>query len=523
MPEIMLRDLCRWDRRLAVIPARGMSADSALDRGVTWAASIRAAPPHLPQLRGEELLVLPLRVLEQIELGETLTREGLLEQILHRPIAAILTEPAFSEEPIDQVPLLTLPAPIQHDAEGNLNRLITEKRAELYRLGADLSRRLSHASVDPRGIAALLESATELAQRPLLLEDRDGNVVAQSGEGPLPSGQRVIEHARVVDGTLHGIETDGVEYLIVTLSAGGRSGYLSMSGEPGTLTEGDRLVLVQTAGMCTALLGEQTRLPSSERSARERQVADLLLGRLATSAAALARGQALGIGAGDEVVVGLLETSDAQPNLNDAREIVARALGPALASNLTVVVGAVGMLLPNLDLDEAKHALERTLAHDSSEMIVALSKPLPNVVHAPDGLREARFAIDLRRHNALHGRVINNASVDDLGLYEILYPLWGHPALALFQSVLLGELEKYDRQRKAELIKTLDAYLSAGGALSEAAASLGIHRNTLSYRLQRIGELTGRDLGQPRERLLLQVALLARRMPPYTQSTTNVQ
>jgi purine catabolism regulator len=498
-----------------------MSLDSALDRGVTWAASIRAAPPHLPQLRGDELLVLPLRVLEQIELGEELTREGLLEQIIHQPIAAILTEPAFSEDPIDQVPLLTLPAPIQLDAEGNLNRLITEKRAELYRLGADLSRRLSHASVDPRGIAALLESASELTRPPLLLEDRDGNVVAQSGEAPLPSGQRVIGRARVVDGTLYGIEEDGIEYLIVTLSAGGRSGYLSMSGEPGTLTEGDRLVLVQTAGMCVALLGEQTRLPSSERSARARQSADLRLGRLATSAAALARGQALGIGTGDEIVVGLLESKDEQPNLNDAREIVARALGPGPAGNLTVVDGTVGLLLPNIDVGEAKRALERALTHDTSETVIALSKPLPNVVQAPDGLREARFALGLRKQGALTGRVINGALVDDLGLYEILYPLWGHPALSLFQSALLGELEAYDRQHKAELIKTLDAYLSTGGALSEAAALLGIHRNTLSYRLQRIGELTGRDLSLAQERLLLHVALIARRMPPFLQSTAT--
>jgi purine catabolism regulator len=274
--------------------------------------------------------------------------------------------------------------------------------------------------------------------------------------------------------------------------------------------------------MCAALLGEQTRVPSSERSARERQIADLLLGRLATSAAALARGQALGIGAGDEVVVGLIESGDSQPILNRAREIVARALGPAPAENLTVIDSGVGLLLPRIDLDEAKHALERALARDASEMTIALSRPLPNVVRAPDGLREARFMLELRKNGALHGNVINCASVNDLGLYEILYPLWGSPALALFESVLLGELEAYDRRRKAELVNTLDAYLSAGGALSEAAASLGIHRNTLSYRLQRIGELTGRDLGQSHERLLLQVALLARRMPPFTASSESV-
>src|SRR6185437_7608569 len=99
MPEIMLRDLCRWDRRMSVIPPVGMTLDAALDRGVSWAVSVRAAPPLLPPLRGDELVVLPLRVLEQIELGETITREQLLSTLAQQKIAAILTEPAFSEVP----------------------------------------------------------------------------------------------------------------------------------------------------------------------------------------------------------------------------------------------------------------------------------------------------------------------------------------------------------------------------------------------------------------------------------------
>jgi purine catabolism regulator len=400
--------------------------------------------------------------------------------------------------------------------------MITERRAELYRLGAELSRRLSHSLVDPRGIVAVLATATELAHRPLLLEDHDGNVVAQSGSAPLLSGQRLAGQARVVDGSLLSVEDQGVEYLIVTLASGGRSGYLSMSGEPGSLTESDRLVLIQTAGMCAALLGEQTRVTSSDRSARERQVADLLLGRLATSAAALARGQALGIGSNDAVVVGVLETGEPVPNIRLARDMIARAIGATAAENLTIVDGAIGMLLTRIDVEEVKRSLNRIFARDdTSSVAIALSSPLHSVVDAPSGLREARFALNLRRGGAISQHVINCASVDDLGLYEILFPIWGNPRLNAFQSALLAELEEYDRQRNAELITTLDAYLTAGGALSEAAANLGIHRNTLSYRLQRIGELTGRDLSQPNERLLLQVALIARRLPLKSDTTTG--
>ncbi|MGA7671359.1 MAG: helix-turn-helix domain-containing protein [Nitrolancea sp.] len=515
MPEITLRDLCRWDRRLSVIPPTGVPLDVALDRGVSWAVSVRAAPPLLPPLRGEELVVLPLRVLEQIELGETLTRENLLSKLAEEKIAAVLTEPAFSEEPIDQLPILTLPAPFPHDAEGTLNRMITERRAELYRLGAELSRRLSQAAVDPRGISAILGIATELSGRPLVLEDGDGNVVASTGGEGHPGGQRLVSGARTIEGTLLSAEADDGEYLIVALSGAARPSFLSMRGEPGTLTESDRLILLQTAGMCSTLLGQQPRPASSDRGVRERQIADLLYGRLATNAAALARGHVLGIGTTGQALVGLIERDDRAVDMIEARNLVTGALGPDVAQNLATLDGVIGFLFSGLDANVAHDALKRALARPGAPpFTVAISHPLESVVNAPAGLREVRFALDLARDGAVAERVISCSSVDDLGIYSILFPLWGNSALEVFKSTLLGELEAYDRRRKSELIATLEAYLMVGGALSEAADRLQIHRNTLSYRLQRIGELTQRDLSDPRERLLLQVALIARHMPP---------
>ncbi|HEU5423232.1 MAG TPA: PucR family transcriptional regulator, partial [Nitrolancea sp.] len=317
MPEITLRDLCRWERRLALIPPVGVEREAALDRGLSWAVSVRAAPPHLPPLRGEELVVLPLRVLEQLEAGESLTRQELLAELARQPIAAILTEPGFSEEPIDHLPLLTLPAPFPLDAEGTLNRMITERRAELYRLGAELSRRLSQAVADPRGVEALLASAAELAGRDLLLEDTEGNVVAWSGaEQPAPSFALLgAGGARALDGPLlAATDARGREHLIVALSGGPSPGYLSLSGETGKLTEGDRLILTQTAVTCGALLGQSPRRTGG-RDGRERLVADLLLGRLASSAAAQARARTLGIDGTQPVVVGLA----AAPREADAR------------------------------------------------------------------------------------------------------------------------------------------------------------------------------------------------------------
>ena len=509
-PDITLRDLCRWDRRLICLPPAGVDLDHALDRAVSWAVSVRATPPLLPPLRGDELVVLPLRVLAQIEAVEPTSREDLLATLARRRVAALLTDPDFTEEPLDGLPVLTLPAPFPNDAETVFNRLITERRAELYRLGNELSRRLSQAAVDPRGVEALLATAAEVAGRSLVLQDADGNVVAWGGSDLVdPADLPELVEARQAGGPRL-IVRDGVERMVVALAAGGRAGYLSTVGSPGSLTESDRLILAQTAGTCSIVLGHG-RSGSGAGGGRQSLVADLLLGRLASDAAAIARAQALGLEPARPTVVGLIDTPR---GLATARRILAQALGRPVADTLAAVPGGAGFLLQGVEPDTAARALREALRREGGEGTIALSRPVPGAVRAPEGLRQARFALALQRGGVVSDTVLCCGSVDDLGLFSLLYKLWGDPTVDEFRTVLIGRLEEYDRRRHTMLVPTLEAYLALGGALAEAADQLGIHRNTLSYRLQRIGELLGRDLSSPRDRLLLQVALLARVLPP---------
>jgi DNA-binding PucR family transcriptional regulator len=62
------------------------------------------------------------------------------------------------------------------------------------------------------------------------------------------------------------------------------------------------------------------------------------------------------------------------------------------------------------------------------------------------------------------------------------------------------------------LIETLDAYLDAGGVLEASARQLFVHPNTVRYRLRRITELTGRTPSDPRDALVLRVALAVGRL-----------
>ncbi|MFC9925225.1 PucR family transcriptional regulator [Streptomyces sp. NPDC127190] len=63
-----------------------------------------------------------------------------------------------------------------------------------------------------------------------------------------------------------------------------------------------------------------------------------------------------------------------------------------------------------------------------------------------------------------------------------------------------------------ELARTAEAYLDHAGQAGRTAAALGVHRQTLYYRLSRVEQLTGLDLDDGEDRLLLHMALKGARL-----------
>lgn len=55
-------------------------------------------------------------------------------------------------------------------------------------------------------------------------------------------------------------------------------------------------------------------------------------------------------------------------------------------------------------------------------------------------------------------------------------------------------------------------FLDCAGQAGRTAAELGIHRQTLYYRLSRVEQLTGLDLDDGEDRLLLHMGLKASRL-----------
>src|SRR5438876_232223 len=122
---------------------------------------------------------------------------------------------------------------------------------------------------------------------------------------------------------------------------------------------------------------------------------------------------------------------------------------------------------------------------------------------------EARQALRLTRRAGGRGRV---ASYRSLGAFRLLLEVQSPEALRRFVEELLGPLLRYAQSRDTPLLETLEALSAARWVRRAAARQLGIHINSMSYRVERIEGLTGLQLDDPETRVAISIALRARAM-----------
>lgn len=114
--------------------------------------------------------------------------------------------------------------------------------------------------------------------------------------------------------------------------------------------------------------------------------------------------------------------------------------------------------------------------------------------------REAEAVLALLRARA----GVVELPYDTLGLQALLLTV-PPERLRLFVDDALGALAD-----RPDLLATLEAWYDTNGSRAGVAARLGIHRNSVGYRIERIRALLGKDPLEPRTARRLQAALDAR-------------
>jgi purine catabolism regulator len=104
------------------------------------------------------------------------------------------------------------------------------------------------------------------------------------------------------------------------------------------------------------------------------------------------------------------------------------------------------------------------------------------------------------------------ATYKDLGSFQLLLSLQEDEALRLFCDSILGPIEAGEGHYGGELMRSLEAFIEENGQWERAARRLYCHRHTLRYRIRRVEELTGRNLGSARDRIEFWLALRGREL-----------
>ncbi|MEU5720123.1 helix-turn-helix domain-containing protein [Streptomyces sp. NPDC020403] len=250
-----------------------------------------------------------------------------------------------------------------------------------------------------------------------------------------------------------------------------------------------------------------------EEAARREFIDDLLygrsdLGRLAERATRfglrLSRAHAVAVAAGPEAYT----ESDAAPRSVEAA-LLARFDGRKIL--LTTKDGRLVCIAPGSQPDVLRYfAKQAHAATDGGQVAVGRPHRGPGgVVHSYD---EALDALDLAQRMGLDDPVLNAA---DLLVYPVLTR--DRQAMADLVRSELGPL-KNARGGAEPLLRTLSVYFDSGYVAAETARRLSLSVRALTYRLERIHQLTGSDPADPMHRYTLQTAVIGARLLDWPAS-----
>ena len=89
---------------------------------------------------------------------------------------------------------------------------------------------------------------------------------------------------------------------------------------------------------------------------------------------------------------------------------------------------------------------------------------------------------------------------EELGISKLWLSINNIKKLEKYREEMLGELEHLDKETGSEYLRILKCYLETNGNIGEVATECYLHRNTVSYHLKKIAEITGKTLNSTKDR-----------------------
>jgi purine catabolism regulator len=258
----------------------------------------------------------------------------------------------------------------------------------------------------------------------------------------------------------------------------------------------------------------------SRPSLAQAVVTDLVAGVLVSQGDLQARLAAAGWVSppGNHILVAAVEVdrrtpaSEAVPAVREAAEAV---LGRCLvgAAGSTVLVLARGW--PRSAQRRQREAAEQLRALlfagalGGAVRTIGVADPVTELAAVPGAVARAREVVTLSRRIGSRQPVV---LAQDVAVHRLLAGGLDGGEIAAFVTGQLGPLVDHDAAHGTDLLRTLDAHVATGLSKTRTAEVLGVRRQTLYARLDRIEHLLGAPVDDPGQRTCLGLALSAWRM-----------
>ena len=365
------------------------------------------------------------------------------------------------------------------------------------------------------GLPEVVRAAARALDASLVLIDRSSNVLAVAARSSADERSLMTDAAGVVT---HELRVG--DAVVGRLRLRGRSGGGAVGRAAAGHHHADRLRGRAPARSRARVRGRAGELPARRAAARRDR-----------PRRPVARGEELGIDLSGGGAVIVVRAHHLAPTEDDWR---ARVLGAAERAARTTAPGSLAAVIAGANEGAGQVVLLVPEAADDGVRRVAegIARELQSSLHgftfAVGHSRVATDPVDLYRAGneallAANVAETRPASMDepsevlafeDTGAYRLLLPAMSEDPgeLQRFYTETVEPLVAYDAQYETDLVQTLETFLECDGNVAGTAQKLYTHRHTVRYRLERVRDLSGLDVGSTDGRERLGLGLKAMRV-----------
>ena len=523
------------------LPLGSTLAAGSPETTINWALTVRAQPPAFPDVYGGELALVSMEILRSYD-----SRITLAEVVAHLAEAGVSAIAVDEDAPPDavavagarSVSLLCLPPGSSlSSAERAVNKLIVNQSAQLTQRALDIQRQLAGLAAENRDLNSLLQIIARATAKPVVVHDDAGVLMAQvypsmarrsTGSRNLltsmPYGAFQSWLNREAPQAQGSIVLSPIGHTTVLKVEKRVAGYLSLIDTDERLEEFDRLILTYGADVCAIELAKTRAIASAVEQTRGDWVQMWLSGTPADDDLLATRAYQAGFDPSAHFIVAVFRATTQAGATLPLESLISLVRDDMTRRQINGAIGQyVDVIVALYPLDESPQAVSRVRAiveevraqlaiRTPSGLVAAgLSRSADGLGNLREAYREAKDTLSIAHELDEHEQT---TFYGDLKLYQLLLGLKERNLdhLRRFYSETLHPLVDHDERKNGDLVRTLTGFFDANGNLAKAATDLDVHRNTLVYRLERISDLTGLDLNDADNRLILHLALKVQRV-----------